>query len=58
MRVVLSTYGSRGDVGPVAALAADPILGPWQEPAELDVLKTGAWIDPCYLPVGRCAVPR
>jgi vancomycin aglycone glucosyltransferase len=27
-------------------LAADPILGPWQEPADLDVVQTGAWILP------------
>jgi vancomycin aglycone glucosyltransferase len=27
-------------------LAADPILGPWQEPAALDVVQTGAWILP------------
>jgi vancomycin aglycone glucosyltransferase len=25
-------------------LAADPTLGPWQEPADLDVMQTGAWI--------------
>jgi vancomycin aglycone glucosyltransferase len=25
-------------------LAADPTLGPWQEPADLDVVQTGAWI--------------
>ncbi|MCZ2525366.1 glycosyltransferase [Streptomyces sp. HB2AG] len=25
-------------------LAADPVLGPWQEPADLDVVQTGAWI--------------
>jgi vancomycin aglycone glucosyltransferase len=25
-------------------LAADPILGPWPEPAELDVVQTGAWL--------------
>ncbi|MFE5557216.1 glycosyltransferase [Streptomyces sp. NPDC056544] len=25
-------------------LAADPTLGPWQEPAELDVVQTGAWL--------------
>ncbi len=33
-------------------LAADPILGPWQEPADLDVVQTGAWIvpDPRPLP--------
>lgn len=27
-------------------LAADPTLGPWQEPADLDVVQTGAWILP------------
>ncbi len=27
-------------------LAADPILGPWPEPADLDVVQTGAWILP------------
>lgn len=25
-------------------LASDPILAPWQEPADLDVVQTGAWI--------------
>jgi vancomycin aglycone glucosyltransferase len=25
-------------------LAADPTLGPWQEPAGLDVVQTGAWL--------------
>jgi vancomycin aglycone glucosyltransferase len=25
-------------------LAADPVLGPWREPADLDVVQTGAWI--------------
>ncbi|KUN26120.1 glycosyl transferase [Streptomyces antibioticus] len=25
-------------------LAADPVLSPWQEPADLDVVQTGAWI--------------
>jgi vancomycin aglycone glucosyltransferase len=25
-------------------LAADPTLGPWQEPADLDVVQTGAWL--------------
>ncbi|MEU1013709.1 glycosyltransferase [Streptomyces sp. NPDC005890] len=24
-------------------LAADPVLSPWQEPADLDVVQTGAW---------------
>jgi vancomycin aglycone glucosyltransferase len=27
-------------------LAADPVLAPWQQPADLDVIKTGAWILP------------
>jgi hypothetical protein len=27
-------------------LAADPTLGPWQETADLDVVRTGAWILP------------
>jgi hypothetical protein len=27
-------------------LAADPTLGPWQEPADLDVVQTGGWILP------------
>ncbi|MEV5830204.1 glycosyltransferase [Spirillospora sp. NPDC052242] len=27
-------------------LAADPVLGPWQETPELDVTQTGAWIRP------------
>ncbi|MET8143999.1 glycosyltransferase [Sphaerisporangium sp. NPDC005288] len=27
-------------------LAADPVLGPWQETSELDVAQTGAWIRP------------
>lgn len=27
-------------------LAADPTLGPWQEPTDLDVVQTGAWILP------------
>jgi vancomycin aglycone glucosyltransferase len=30
-------------------LAADPVLAPWPQPAELDVVQTGAWI----LPDGR-----
>jgi vancomycin aglycone glucosyltransferase len=30
-------------------LAADPVLAPWQEPADLGVVQTGAWI----LPDGR-----
>ena len=32
-------------------LAADPILGPWQEPADLDVMQTGAWILPDERPL-------
>ena len=27
-------------------LAADPVLGPWPQPAYLDVVQTGAWIRP------------
>lgn len=27
-------------------LAADPVLAPWQQPAPLDVVQTGAWIRP------------
>jgi vancomycin aglycone glucosyltransferase len=27
-------------------LAADPVLGPWDDPADLDVVQTGAWILP------------
>jgi len=99
MRVLLSTYDSRGGVEPLAALAvrlralgaevrvcappdcaerlaevglppvdnvrahiltghpwlaADPALAPWQEPADLDVVQTGAWIlpDERRLPAG------
>ena len=29
-----------------AWLAADPTLAPWQQPADLDVVQTGAWILP------------
>jgi vancomycin aglycone glucosyltransferase len=38
-------------------LAADPVLGPWQEPADLDVVQTGAWIlpDERPLPAGLAA---
>ena len=32
-------------------LAADPILSPWQEPADLDVVQTGAWILPDERPL-------
>jgi len=31
--------------------AADPILGPWQEPTDLDVVQTGAWILPDERPL-------
>ncbi|MFE6838290.1 glycosyltransferase [Streptomyces sp. NPDC057705] len=27
-------------------LAADPVLAPWQRPADLDVVQTGAWVLP------------
>jgi vancomycin aglycone glucosyltransferase len=38
-------------------LAADPVLAPWQEPADLDVVQTGAWIVPDErpLPAGLAA---
>ena len=32
-------------------LAADPTLGPWQQPADLDVVQTGAWILPDERPL-------
>jgi vancomycin aglycone glucosyltransferase len=32
-------------------LAADPTLGPWQEPADVDVVQTGAWILPDERPL-------
>jgi vancomycin aglycone glucosyltransferase len=32
-------------------LAADPTLAPWQEPADLDVVQTGAWILPDERPL-------
>ncbi|MGD1012016.1 MAG: glycosyltransferase [Acidimicrobiales bacterium] len=32
-------------------LAADPTLGPWPEPADLDVVQTGAWILPDARPL-------
>jgi vancomycin aglycone glucosyltransferase len=32
-------------------LAADPTLAPWQEPADLDVVQTGAWILPDVRPL-------
>jgi vancomycin aglycone glucosyltransferase len=32
-------------------LAADPTLAPWEEPADLDVVRTGAWILPDERPL-------
>ena len=32
-------------------LAADPTLAPWQEPTDLDVVQTGAWILPDERPL-------
>jgi vancomycin aglycone glucosyltransferase len=32
-------------------LATDPTLAPWQEPADLDVVQTGAWIVPDERPL-------
>ncbi|MEV8530850.1 glycosyltransferase [Streptomyces sp. NPDC051211] len=38
-------------------LATDPVLDPWQQPADLDVVQTGAWIlpDERPLPAGLAA---
>ncbi|MEU9084414.1 glycosyltransferase [Streptomyces sp. NPDC048357] len=32
-------------------LAADPVLAPWQRPADLDVVQTGAWVLPDERPL-------
>jgi vancomycin aglycone glucosyltransferase len=32
-------------------LAADPVLAPWRQPADLDVVQTGAWILPDERPL-------
>ncbi|MFF9198843.1 glycosyltransferase [Streptomyces sp. NPDC014779] len=32
-------------------LAADPTLAPWRQPADLDVVQTGAWIRPDHRPL-------
>jgi vancomycin aglycone glucosyltransferase len=32
-------------------LAADPVLAPWQEPADLDVVQAGAWMVPDERPL-------
>ncbi len=32
-------------------LAADPTLGPWPQPADLDVVQTGAWLVPDQRPL-------
>ncbi|OEJ37477.1 glycosyl transferase [Streptomyces agglomeratus] len=32
-------------------LAADPALGPWRKPADLDVVQTGAWVLPDERPL-------
>ncbi len=32
-------------------LAADPVLAPWLEPADLDVVQTGAWVVPDERPL-------
>ncbi|MEU1035484.1 glycosyltransferase [Streptomyces mirabilis] len=38
-------------VTPRPLLAADPVLGPWQEPADLDVVQTGVWVQPDERPL-------
>jgi vancomycin aglycone glucosyltransferase len=32
-------------------LAADPVLGPWRQPADLEVVQTGAWLLPDHRPL-------
>jgi vancomycin aglycone glucosyltransferase len=32
-------------------LATDPVLAPWQQPADLDVVQTGAWVLPDERPL-------
>ena len=38
-------------VGDQPWLAADPVLAPWPEPADLDVVQTGAWMVPDERPL-------
>ncbi len=38
-------------IGDQPWLATDPTLDPWQEPADLDVVQTGAWILPDVRPL-------
>ncbi|MGW8972380.1 glycosyltransferase [Streptomyces platensis] len=38
-------------VGDRPWLATDPVLDPWQEPADLDVVQTGGWIRPDARPL-------
>jgi vancomycin aglycone glucosyltransferase len=38
-------------IGDQPWLAADPTLAPWQQPADLDVVQTGAWILPDERPL-------
>ncbi|MGW0311349.1 glycosyltransferase [Streptomyces flavidovirens] len=38
-------------IGDQPWLATDPILDPWQKPADLDVVQTGAWILPDERPL-------
>ncbi|MEV5428021.1 glycosyltransferase [Streptomyces sp. NPDC052701] len=38
-------------VGDRPWLATDPVLDPWREPADLDVVQTGAWIPPDERPL-------
>jgi vancomycin aglycone glucosyltransferase len=40
------------------SLAADPALAPWPEPADLDVVQTGAWILPDERPLPGRRWPR
>jgi vancomycin aglycone glucosyltransferase len=38
-------------IGDQPWLAADPILAPWRQPADLDIVQTGAWILPDERPL-------
>ncbi|MGH3857467.1 MAG: glycosyltransferase, partial [Pseudonocardiaceae bacterium] len=38
-------------IGDQPWLATDPILDPWQEPTDLDIVQTGAWILPDVRPL-------
>jgi len=60
--VALNSHRASAGLAPVADvrrhiftdtpwLAADPTLAPWPEPSDLDVIQTGAWIQPDRRPL-------